>query len=235
VHTREFATSLEVAIATHDLRNRVSVARFDVQTLRYAVDAKPDAGRPGLSDSLRQLECSLAHTSVLLEGLLEMTCADGGVRPDMLPRRIDLVSLTRRFVATGYRARHKRRLELNVHCGPLIGMWHVAQIRHLLRVLITNALQYSSAEREVIVGLERDGDNALLRITDAGSGIPANDVPRIVEPFFRGRFVESAVPGLGLGLTAARLIAEQYAGALEVQSVEGTGTTVVVRLPLGSV
>jgi signal transduction histidine kinase len=229
-----FATELEVATATHDLRNQLSVVRLEVKELHRALSSTNGACDRELSDSLTFLESSLAQTSALLESVLDNARRCAHLQPGVQSRRVDLVAISRRLIATGYHGRDQQRLKLDARCSRLIGTWHVERIRHLLRVLITNALQYSSAECEVTVRIDHADNDALLRVTDCGIGIPAADLPRVCDPFFRCRFIESVVPGLGLGLTTARLIVDHYAGSLDVQSVEGAGTSVVVRLPLES-
>ena len=66
---------------------------------------------------------------------------------------------------------------------------------------------------------------------DRGIGIPAADLPRVFERFHRGSNT-GGVPGTGVGLAGARLIVEQHGGSIEVNSREGAGSTVTLRLPL---
>jgi signal transduction histidine kinase len=69
-------------------------------------------------------------------------------------------------------------------------------------------------------------------VADTGLGIPAADLPHITERFYRARNVEGKLPGTGLGLAGVRQIVEQHGGSLSLESHEGLGTTVTVRLPL---
>lgn len=218
-----FATRLELATATHDLRNRLSVAACEVAELHRALESTRGQCDADLSDSLALLESSLAQANAVLEDILERA------RPGTDAGCVDLVALTRRYCCQEIRS---VRVSVQANCDELCGMWSAMQLRHLLRLLLTNALQYSSPERPVLVTLDHDGDDALLRVTDRGSGIPPDDVAQVGKPFYRGRAVEGTVTGLGLGLATARRIAEQYAGSLEVQTATAVGTTVSVRLPV---
>jgi signal transduction histidine kinase len=65
-------------------------------------------------------------------------------------------------------------------------------------------------------------------------GIPADDLPHIFERFHRGRNVQGRIAGTGLGLWGSCRIVEQHGGSIDIDSVEGRGTTVTVRLPLSS-
>ena len=72
---------------------------------------------------------------------------------------------------------------------------------------------------------------AELRVRDTGIGIPAAELEAVFEPFTRGSNVESVI-GTGVGLAAARHTVEQHGGTIGIESMEGAGTTVTVRLPL---
>ena len=114
---------------------------------------------------------------------------------------------------------------------PLRPTW----IRRALRNLIGNALRYGG---KADVTLVREGNAAVIRITDTGPGIPPQDIARMLEPFTRGepsRNTETG--GAGLGLTLARAIADQHGGTLTLANRHGpdgaiTGLEATVRLPL---
>jgi hypothetical protein len=95
-------------------------------------------------------------------------------------------------------------------------------------------VKYSPGGGRVVVTLERKADEAMLCVSDDGIGIPASDLGHTCEPFYRARNAERVAAGLGLGLAIARLIVEQYGGALEAESAEGCGTTFTLRLPLAN-
>jgi signal transduction histidine kinase len=67
---------------------------------------------------------------------------------------------------------------------------------------------------------------------DQGLGIPEADLPHIFERFYRGRNVMALTAGAGIGLSGVKQIVEQHGGRVEVESVEGQGTTVTVVLPV---
>ena len=77
-----------------------------------------------------------------------------------------------------------------------------------------------------------DGPLAMLSIVDQGVGIPAADLPHIFERFRRGGNVADRIAGSGLGLWGSQRIVAQHGGTIAIDSTEGNGTTVTVRLPL---
>ena len=76
------------------------------------------------------------------------------------------------------------------------------------------------------------GPLAVLSIADQGVGIPADDLPHIFERFRRGGNVAGRIAGSGLGLWGSQRIVAQHGGTIAIDSTEGKGTTVTVRLPL---
>jgi signal transduction histidine kinase len=76
------------------------------------------------------------------------------------------------------------------------------------------------------------GPVAVLSIADQGVGIPADDLPHIFERFRRGGNVAGRIAGSGLGLWGSQRIVAQHGGMIAIDSTEGQGTTVTVRLPL---
>jgi signal transduction histidine kinase len=72
---------------------------------------------------------------------------------------------------------------------------------------------------------------AVLQVRDRGVGIPVDDIPHVFERFRRASNV-GVIQGTGIGLAIPRMIVEQHAGSISVESVENRGTTFTVRLPL---
>lgn len=102
-----------------------------------------------------------------------------------------------------------------------------------LRNLLDNALRYSPAEgRPVEIGSEELKDEIVIRVKDYGSGIPAEEIPHIFEPFYRvDKSRSKKTGGYGLGLNMVHKIVSAHGGRMEVQSVPGQGSTIAMRLP----
>jgi len=110
-----------------------------------------------------------------------------------------------------------------------------AQLATALRNLIDNAVNYSPEHTRVVVGVRRSGELVEISVTDQGIGIPKRDLERIFERFYRVDPARSrATGGTGLGLSIVKHITANHGGEVSVWSVEGSGSTFTVRLPLGS-
>ncbi|WP_449246718.1 PAS domain-containing sensor histidine kinase [Desulfarculus baarsii] len=97
--------------------------------------------------------------------------------------------------------------------------------------LLDNALQHSPTGGQVHVSVIAEGGEAQVRVRDQGSGIPADELSLIFEPFFRGSNSKTT-QGYGLGLAAAKAIACLHGGRLVVDSQPGHGALFTLRLPI---
>jgi heavy metal sensor kinase len=110
-----------------------------------------------------------------------------------------------------------------------------ARLRELFMNLLDNAIRYTPAPGVVSVSLRREGQMAVVAITDTGVGIPAEDIPFIFERFYRVDKSRSRTEGgSGLGLAICRHIVEAHGGKIEVESQVGAGSTFSVWLPIQS-
>ena len=112
------------------------------------------------------------------------------------------------------------------------------RLRQVFINLIDNGVKYTPAGGRVTVAAARSvladgGEMVTVRVTDTGIGIPAPDLPHVFDKFFRVK--SKATPemiGTGLGLAITRTIVEAFDGRIRVDSVEGSGATFTVELPI---
>jgi two-component system OmpR family sensor kinase len=99
--------------------------------------------------------------------------------------------------------------------------------------LVDNALKFSPPGGEVTVTTARGNGDVILTVSDSGPGIPADEVSRVFDRFYRGRAAGSPdAEGVGLGLAIVRSVVEAHGGVVALESREGHGATFTVRLPL---
>jgi signal transduction histidine kinase len=108
-------------------------------------------------------------------------------------------------------------------------------LRSALQNLIANAVKYGGEDRWVRVRAERVSDagpHVKFVVEDHGAGIPAEDLPHIFEPFYRGsEAINRQVHGNGLGLSIVKRIVSAHRGRLQVATQPGTGSTFTILLP----
>jgi signal transduction histidine kinase len=110
--------------------------------------------------------------------------------------------------------------------GPLVIEGDIFALGRVYRNLITNAIQATEPGGRVTIATGRVGDRVEIRVTDTGSGIPADRISAIFDDF-----VTTKRRGLGLGLAISKRIVEQLNGTIDVQSEVGRGTAFTLRFP----
>ena len=99
--------------------------------------------------------------------------------------------------------------------------------------LVSNAIKFTERGGMVTVSAGVDGSRLVLRVTDTGVGIAADDLKRVGDPFFQaGKTYQRRHEGTGLGLSIVKSLVALHAGEITVQSKVNEGTTVTVALPL---
>jgi cell cycle sensor histidine kinase DivJ len=99
--------------------------------------------------------------------------------------------------------------------------------------LVSNAIKFTERGGRVTVSAQVEGSHLVLRVTDTGVGIAADDLKRIGDPFFQaGKTCQRRHEGTGLGLSIVKSLVALHSGEMTVQSKVDEGTTVTVALPL---
>jgi signal transduction histidine kinase len=219
----------------HDLGNPLTTVKGQAQLLRR----RAQQGRADLTTleaGLGAIEAATDRATRLISELTDAARLEAQRPLDLRRTAIDLVTLVEASLSESQAAAagHPLHLESSVH--DLVGLWDADRLTRVLENLVANAIKYSPAGSEVAVRVDREetpgGPLAVLSIADQGVGIPAADLPHIFERFRRGGNVAGRIAGSGLGLWGSQRIVAQHGGTIAIDSTEGKGTTVTVRLPL---
>lgn len=114
---------------------------------------------------------------------------------------------------------------------PLLITADAFRLRQVVDNIVSNAIKYTPSGGRVKITGAVEGTSVVLTIADTGIGIEADDLPRILSPYFRTAQARQKSAGTGLGLGISNDIVRAHGGTLTIQSDAGVGTTVVVRLP----
>jgi two-component system sensor histidine kinase KdpD len=106
------------------------------------------------------------------------------------------------------------------------------QIGDVLFNLIENAAKHTPAETEIRVSARRTGGEVQVEVVDKGPGVPAAELQRVFDPFFRAHKRDSRAKGMGLGLAVARGLVEANGGRIWAENVNGGGARFAFTLPL---
>jgi two-component system phosphate regulon sensor histidine kinase PhoR len=220
-----------VANVSHELRTPLASLIGFIETLRGAAADDPPAQQRFLGIMAEQS----ARMNRLIDDLLSLS------RIELIEHQppsatVDPSDLVNRLVA-GFEPRLKDRsltLDLRVPNNVPAVIGDADQLTQVLQNLLDNAVKYGrergTIRLEVAVPPGRPGVS--LTVTDQGTGIPREHLPRLTERFYRvdtGR--SRAAGGTGLGLAIVKHIVNRHRGQLSIESEEGIGTTVSVWLP----
>ena len=239
---RERATALEeadrvktdfVANMSYELRTPLtSIGGFaEMLAAGYAGKLAPRA-----TDYVSAILESVARLSKLIDDVLDLTTGD--TRGVVIEReRVDLAGLCRAAVdrAGAQAAAKAQKVEMEVAPSTGFVFGDARRLRESLDHVLDNAIAYTDRKGRIRVEAEGDEARAVITISDNGSGIAAEDLPRVFNRF--DRVEEAGVRGeaaLGLGLPLTRQFIEAHGGTVELQSEKGKGTRVTMIIPRGS-
>ncbi len=214
----------------HILRAPVAVLQNTLQLIRQGYI--PPEEQP---EMLERAEARAGELLATLDDLLLLAHLKEGIGLS----RAETVSLEEVLegVLATLRPRAQRQgvaLEVDVRDSPRVRA-NPDHIRALLMHLLDNAIRYTPSDGRVTVSLRADPERGLAvgAVSDTGIGIPADEIPRIFEEFYRteeGKRMQET--GTGLGLPIVRQVVEMYGGTMEVESEVGRGSTFRFTLPL---
>jgi signal transduction histidine kinase len=179
---------------------------------------------------------SVERLSKLINDVLDLTTGD--TRGVALEReRVDVAGLCRAALETGRVRAAEKAQKLEAEVSPNAGyvFGDARRLRESVEHVLNNAVAYTDRKGRILLTADGDDDKAVIRISDNGSGIASEDLPRVFDRF--DRIVEAGVRGeaaLGLGLPLTRQFVEAHGGSVEIESKKGKGTTVTLTIPRGS-
>jgi two-component system sensor histidine kinase KdpD len=216
----EIKTALLRSVS-HDLRSPITAIRAASEAL----------ASPSLDDEDRaELEGAIASDAERLSRLVDNLLTLSSLRSGTAEPRWDWCSVEELVEAAADELGSKRQaLDIAIdHDVPLIRA-DGAQLERAFANLLSNAVRYAGSDR-VSVAARTVSGRVVVSVADRGPGIPAAELDRVFEPFYRGKGGNSH-PGSGLGLAIVKGFVEANGGTVRAESLPGQGTTFVVELP----
>lgn len=215
-----------VANASHELRSPLTVVSGYLDTL---VD---DPGLDeGWREPVREMRRQAERMTTIVQDLLELSRleAGGGEAPRTAVDVAGMLSLTRK--ETVARPEPSAKFVLRLESDAFV-LGAEAELHSIFHNLVNNAIKYTPADGRVEVRYWTDATGAHVAVQDTGIGIAAAHIPRLTERFYRvdaGR--SRRLGGSGLGLAIVKHALQRHGAQLEVQSVEGQGSTFTCHFP----
>lgn len=218
-----------LATLAHELRNPLAPIRNWVNVLRLS-----GSGEHG-QEVWDMMDRQVTHMVRLVDDLMELSRITRG-KIDLRLELIELVSVVAAAVEASRplieSAGHK--LTVSVPEEPLVVRADAVRLAQVFSNLLNNAVKYTESGGRITLVVRREGESAMVSVTDNGIGISPEALPRVFDMFVQvdGR-ERRPQTGLGIGLTLVRSLVEMHGGRVEAHSEGiGQGSQFVVRLPL---
>ncbi|NOZ07232.1 MAG: cell wall metabolism sensor histidine kinase WalK [Chloroflexi bacterium] len=215
---------------SHELRTPLSSLKALVDTLRDgALDDPPAAQR-----FLDRVETEVDALTQMVQELVELTRIESGQVP-LQSRPTPVTELLRIPLARLQAQAERAHVQLELILDPAENLPAVLadaeRVHQVVTNLVHNAIKFTPPGGGVTVSAEQAGDEVIIAVRDTGAGIPADDLPRIFERFYRADRSRSG-GGTGLGLSIAKHIVQAHGGRIWAESIEGRGSTFYFSLPV---
>ncbi len=217
-----------VANVSHELKTPIGALSLLAETLVAETD--PDV----LGRLSARIETESQRVGSIIEDLLDLSRIEGE-SPDRV-EVLDLAGLAAQVVERVLPIAEQRGISIRVEANSGV---HIEASRNqmvsMMRNLVENAVKYSDDGGKVTVSLRSDDGGVRFEVSDDGIGVPERDIERVFERFYRvDRARTRETGGTGLGLSIVRNVVLAHGGQVDLSSTEGSGTTVLVRLPTGA-
>lgn len=220
-----------VANVSHELRTPIAAISLLVETLQSGALVDVEVA----SEFVNKIGLEVAHMAQMVSELLELSTMEAGLGGRQ-PRRVEIAAL----LAAADRLQplaDERGLRM-VHdvapdAPPALG--DEQALGQVVRNLVHNAIKFTQPGGWIaLTARGLDGGRVELRVADSGCGIPASELPRVFERFYKAdKSRRRDGEGTGLGLAIARHTVEASGGTIRVESEVGVGSTFIVVLPAG--
>ncbi|HSQ05330.1 MAG TPA: ATP-binding protein, partial [Burkholderiales bacterium] len=216
-----------LAMLAHELRNPLASIRNSAAIMRtLPADSV-------LADVEQIIERQSRHLSRLVDDLLDVArITTGKVR--LRKQNLSLTDVLKRAIENLRPLFDNREHELVVEAShePVRVRGDELRLTQIIDNLLNNAAKYTPHKGRIVVSVQREGDEAVVRVSDNGTGIAPELLPHVFDMFAQANpTLARTESGLGIGLTIAKSLVEMHGGRIAVVSERGRGSTFEVRLP----
>ncbi len=212
---------------SHELRTPLAGLKALVDTLREGALEDPGAAQRFLD----RIESEVDALTQMVQELLELSRIESGQVPMRLtttPVADVVLPPVERLRPQAERAGLGLSVDLPPDLPPVLA--DAGRAQQVVSNLVHNAIKFTPAGGQITITAEPAGDEVVISVRDTGIGIPADDLLRIFERFYKVDRARSS-GGTGLGLAIAKHIVQAHGGRIWAESVEGRGSTFYFTLP----
>jgi signal transduction histidine kinase len=219
-----------ISTAAHELRTPLTVIMGysdlmleHLETTEFSIEQK--------KEFLHNINDKVIALERIVEDLLDVSKIESG-RPLLLEKAPTKLSvLIEELIRNHQRETSNHRITSNVADLNLLLMIDSGRITQVLDNLLNNAIKYSPDGGNIEIDCHQDSEQIEIRVKDHGLGMTTEQGKRIFDKFYRADTSDTALSGLGLGMSIAKNIVEAHGGSIWIDTVPGEGTTVRFTLP----
>jgi signal transduction histidine kinase len=213
--------------AAHELRTPVAIILSQAQ--RVLTRERDPAT---YQRTLEACVSAARRLNQLTESMLTLATHDGDAMA-IKHESCDLAVIARDTAAPLQPLAEERHIALKLDLSPALCLGDTLRLSQIILNLLSNAFDHTPDGGRIKLSTFTDSDHAIFTICDSGCGMAVEHLPHIFDRFYRADESRTrATGGVGLGLSICRAIADEHGATLAVTSMEGTGSTFTLRLPL---
>ena len=219
-----------VSNASHELKTPLSTMKILIETLMYQDPPDPAMTKEFLTDANQEID----RLNRIVSDLLTLVNIDSGMKLNLA--ELDIGALLQEQVKRLSPLARENGIELDCQAKESLEVnGDALKLQQVVYNIIDNAIKYTPRGGEVHCTLVRSGKKAVIRVSDTGVGIPAEDLPHIFDRFYRVDKARSReTGGTGLGLSIVKQFVLLHGGTIDATSELGKGTTFTIELPLAA-
>ena len=217
-----------VAMVSHEFRTPLAIIDGNAQRLnRWGDKVSPDR----LEGATEKIRTAVSRLTNLIESVLSVAQLENEAI-ELNPRLIDICDLIADVCADHQEVSPDHHLATDMPEHLVEACVDENLIQQVISNLVSNAIKYSPGGTKIWVRADIDEESGVtLSVEDDGPGIPLTEQDKLFDRFFRGA-TSTGIIGAGTGLHMAKVLVELHGGDIDVESVEGEGTTFTVYLPV---
>lgn len=215
-----------ISSVSHELRTPLTAIRGWGETAKMSIGTDEELVKRGLDVVLTEAD----RLSSLVEELLDFSRIETG-RLQVLSQPLNVTRILSESADMYAELSRQNGIDFifNRPTEQLEVLGDADRLKQVFINIIDNAVKYTQSGGQVLISQLKEEGCVRIAVTDTGVGIPAADIDRVKEKFYKAN---KTVRGSGIGLAVADEIIKQHQGLLFIESTEGAGTTVTIVLPL---
>lgn len=215
-----------VSLVSHEFRTPLAIIDGHAQRLIRKGEKVTAEQR---ASALEKVRVAVTRLTDLIESVLSSASLEAGSIP-FNPIPMDLKALVQKVCENQQEITSKHIINLNIDTLPETFHGDPKLLHQVVTNLLSNAVKYSPSADRVDV-ISRVIENGLeIAVRDFGVGIPIDEIPKLFQRFFRAS-TSNGIQGTGIGLNLVKSLVEMHGGIMEVDSIEGKGSTFTIKLP----